>query len=79
MSGKRQEVREARQELRTIKVLTSLDEQMQDLGKSINVYNNNPNVKNPFVQNDNPQPSSSGSPAPSTETPAPPSNSSTNE
>jgi len=63
-------VRDSRQDLNV--VVTNLSEQTLDLGKSINVYNNNPNVKNPFVHNHNSQVATSSSPAPSTEAPAPP-------
>jgi hypothetical protein len=64
-------VHDARQDLRTI-VVTNLSEQTQDLGKSINVYNNNPNVKNPFVQNHNSQVATGRAPGQQAETPAPP-------
>ena len=32
------------------------NDQMSDLGKSINVFNNNRNVKNPFLHNPPPAP-----------------------
>jgi len=32
------------------------NDQMPDLGKSINVFNNNPNVKNPFLRNNSAKP-----------------------
>lgn len=57
------QTRDSRVEFRTIKVLTNLNEQMQDLGKSINVYNTDPNVKNPFVQNNSPAQAPSQAPA----------------
>jgi|HubBroStandDraft_1064217.scaffolds.fasta_scaffold4148366_1 hypothetical protein len=66
-------VRDSRQDLRTI-VVTNLSEQTQDLGKSINVYNNNPNVSNPFVQNHNSQVATSRQPSGPIEIPATPCN-----
>ncbi len=42
----------------TIKVMTN--DQMPDLGKSINVFNNDPRVKNPFLRNGNSRPGPSG-------------------
>lgn len=39
--------------------MAKANDQMPDLGKSINVFNNNPNVKNPFLRNNSSQPTPS--------------------
>jgi len=58
------------------------NDQMPDFGKSINVFNNDPRVKNPFLRNGrgNPQPAGSGeAPEPANEPPVSQSNSSSEE
>ena len=49
-----------RQELRT---MAKLNEQTQDLKKSINVFNTNTGTENPFLQNNTPQSQSESAPA----------------
>ncbi len=61
--------------------MAKVNDQMPDLGKSINVFNNNRNVKNPFLENNNSEqtPSSNETAVQSSRTLVPVSNSSAEE
>jgi hypothetical protein len=56
--------------------MAKVNDQMSDLGKSINVFNNNRDVKNPFLHNAPPAPEPSQEPGASNGAPEPPSNAS---
>jgi hypothetical protein len=65
-----------------VKKMARANDQMPDFGKSINVFNNDPRVKNPFLRNGrgDSQPAESGEmPAPVNEPQVPQSNSSSEE
>ena len=49
------------------KVQDQMQDQMPDLRKSINVFNNNPNAKNPFLEAQNKPAQPNGASSPSTE------------
>jgi hypothetical protein len=64
------------------RVMARTNDQMPDFGKSINVFNNDPRVKNPFLRNGrgNSQPAGAGErPEPSNKPQVPQSNSSCEE
>ena len=59
--------------------MAKANDQMSDLGKSINVFNNDRNVKNPFLQNPPPAPRPGEAPTASGASPSPSNASSADE